>query len=83
MEQYWKKEGNNFVKVNHPIFIDTDVGFEPSDSECLIEHDQDDDVDTDDEVKQTALQACSRDFNNARTLLDRTPVNHLINNFEI
>ena len=30
-----------------------------------------------------AIKACSRDFDIARTKLDRQPVNQLINNFEI
>lgn len=66
-----------------PIFFDTDVGFKPEDSDCLIPHRQDDDVDTDEEVYDAALKACSRDFTDARTKLDRQPAKQLINNFEI
>ena len=65
------------------MFIDTEIGFSPQESACLQEHRQDDDVDTDEEVFDQALKACSRDFNEVRAKLDRQPVNQLVNNVGI
>ena len=81
----YSKDSTNggFVKIGHPMFIDTEVGWRPAESNCLQEHRQDDDVDTDEEIFDQALKACSRDFNDVRRKLDRQPVSQLINNFEI
>lgn len=79
-----KLEGEDrYISTGHRIFFDRDVGFKPQDALCLQDHSQDDDVDTDEDIFETALRACSRDFNDARTKLDRHPPYQLVNNFEI
>ena len=50
---------------------------------CLTEVQRDDDVDTDEEVYDTALKACSRDFNETRRRMEMYPAKQLVKNFEI
>lgn len=58
-----------------PLYNDEQVGFRSSNSHsysaCLTEVERDDDVDTDEEVYDTALKACSRDFNDTRRKMEQ------------
>ena len=61
-----KKTGSN-DQEEFILLHDKQVGFEEAQfPECLIEMKQDDDVDTDEEIFDNALKACSRDFNDTR-----------------
>ena len=44
---------------------------------------QDDDVDTDEEVYDTAIKACSRDFNETRDMLERYTPRQFLNNYDL
>lgn len=57
------------------LFRDNDVGFREQDANCLTEIRQDDDVETDEEIFDNALRKCSLDCNEARSKLDRSPIN--------
>ena len=43
----------------------------------------DDDVDTDEEIFDSALKGCSRDFTYARNEVDSKPLNQIVNNQSI
>lgn len=63
------------------MYDDRDIGFtQEQHSSCLTEIQQDDDVDTDEEVYEHALKACSRDFSEARHKLDSYRTDQFINN---
>lgn len=59
------------------------MGFAAAHANCLTEMRQDDDVDTDEEVYDTAIKACSRDFNETRDMLDRYPPKQFLNNYDL
>ena len=66
------------------VLHEKQVGFEEAQfPECLIEMKQDDDVDTDEEIFDNALIACSRDFNDTRLKLETLPLISFINNCDI
>lgn len=67
------------------LMQDKEIGF-GSDrrfEDYITEMQKDDDVDTDEEVYDTALKACSRDFNEARLKLESLSLNTFVNNCEI
>ena len=49
----------------------------------LVKVRQDDDVSTDEEVLDSALKACSRDYNETRQMIASIPQKQLINNFDV
>jgi len=78
-----KKTGSN-EQEEFILLHDKQVGFEKAQfPECLIEMKQDDDVDTDEEIFDNALKACSRDFNDTRLKLETLSLNTFINNCDI
>ena len=78
-----KKTGSN-DQEEFILLHDKQVGFEEAQfPECLIEMKQDDDVDTDEEIFDNALKACSRDFNDTRLKLETLSLNTFINNCDI
>ena len=48
----------------------------------LVKVRQDDDVSTDEEIMDSALKACSRDYNDTRQMIANIPPKQLINNFD-
>jgi len=70
-------------EVSFPLFIDQDIGISGQYTDCLTEARQDDDVDTDEEVYDTAIKACSRDFNQTQNALDCKPPNQFLKNCDI
>ena len=48
----------------------------------LVKVRQDDDVSTDEEIMDSALKACSRDYNETRQMIANIPPKQLINNFD-
>lgn len=64
---------------------DKEVGFgdDRRFSDYITEMQKDDDVDTDEEVYDMAIKACSRDFNEARRKLENLSLNTFVNNCEI
>ena len=48
----------------------------------LVKVRQDDDVSTDEEIMDSALKACSRDYNDTRQMIASIPPKQLINNFD-
>ena len=78
-----KKTGSN-DQEEFILLHDKQVGFEEAQfPECLIEMKQDDDVDTDEEIFDNALKACSRDFNDTRLKLETLSLNTFINHCDI
>jgi hypothetical protein len=79
MKKYCSNEQVEFV-----LLEDKQLGFEEAQfPECLIKVDKDDDVETDEEVFDNALKACSRDFNDTRHKLETLSLNTFVKNFDI
>ena len=69
--------------MSFKLFNDKDIGFSSQHEKNLTECRQDDDVDTDEDVYDVALKACSRDFNSTRDLMEERPLNQMLNNFDL
>ena len=73
------KVGNS--KTRFPLFSDNEIGFKSTTvQESLVKLISDDDVDTDEEIYDRALKACSMDFNSTRKLAEKFPVKQIVNN---
>ena len=69
------EERQSFLEeIKFPLYHDRDIGFErEQDQSCIKEVQLDDDVDTDEDVYDSALKQCSRDFNEARHKMNNYP----------